>query len=247
MAGEANQSDLILRQARQSLSNQRAGGRRAGSIGRRSAALKREHAFRQLVRVLLAVAGVIFAAMIAGLVLDGIGWTGVIVTMLAIVVAAGVFSSFPKMKVPTLESLGQGDTRSLVGRTEMWLESQRPALPAPAVQLVDQIGLQLDALGQQLDGLDEAAPAAREVRKLVGEHLPGLVSTYTSIPRHLRGEANGGVSPDQRLTESLGKISGEIDSVTRQLASGAIDNLAIQTRFLDYKYGGALDDAAKVD
>ena len=40
--------------------------------------------------------------------------------------------------------------------------------------------------------LDEAAPAAREVRKLVGEHLPGLVSTYTSIPRHLRGEASGG-------------------------------------------------------
>lgn len=247
MAGEANQSDLILRQARQSLSNQRAGGRRAGSIGRRSAALKREHAFRKLVRVLLAVAGVIFAAMVAGLVLDGIGWTGVIVTMLAIVVAAGVFSSFPKLKVPTLESLGQGDTRSLVGRTEMWLESQRPALPAPAVQLVDQIGLQLDALGQQLDGLDEAAPAAREVRKLVGEHLPGLVSTYTSIPRHLRGEASGGASPDQRLTESLGKISGEIDSVTRQLASGAIDNLAIQTRYLDYKYGGALDHAAKVD
>lgn len=247
MAGEANQSDLILRQARQSLSNQRAGGRRAGSIGRRSAALKREHAFRKLVRVLLAVAGVIFAAMVAGLVLDGIGWTGVIVTMLAIVVAAGVFSSFPKLKVPTLESLGQGDTRSLVGRTEMWLESQRPALPAPAVQLVDQIGLQLDALGQQLDGLDEAAPAAREVRKLVGEHLPGLVSTYTSIPRHLRGEASGGASPDQRLAESLGKISGEIDSVTRQLASGAIDNLAIQTRFLDYKYGGALDDATKTD
>lgn len=247
MAGEANQSDLILQQARQSLSNQRAGGRRAGSIGRRSAALKREHAFRKLVRVLLAVAGVIFAAMVAGLVLDGIGWTGVIVTMLAIVVAAGVFSSFPRLKVPTLESLGQGDTRSLVGRTEMWLESQRPALPAPAVQLVDQIGLQLDALGQQLDGLDEAAPAAREVRKLVGEHLPGLVSTYTSIPRHLRGEASGGATPDQRLTESLGKISGEIDSVTRQLASGAIDNLAIQTRYLDYKYGSALDDAAKAD
>ncbi len=247
MAGEANQSDLILQQARQSLSNQRAGGRRAGSIGRRSAALKREHAFRKLVRVLLAVAGVIFAAMVAGLVLDGIGWTGVIVTMLAIVVAAGVFSFFPRLKVPTLESLGQGDTRSLVGRTEMWLESQRPALPAPAVQLVDQIGLQLDALGQQLDGLDEAAPAAREVRKLVGEHLPGLVSTYTSIPRHLRGEASGGATPDQRLTESLGKISGEIDSVTRQLASGAIDNLAIQTRYLDYKYGSALDDAAKAD
>lgn len=245
MAGEANQSDLILQQARQSLAQQRAGGRRAGSIGRRSAALKREHAFRKLVRALLAVGAIVFVAMVAGLILDGIGWTGVIVTLVAMVVAVGVFSSFPRMKVPTLESLGQGDTRTLVGRTEMWLELQRPALPAPAVQLVDQIGLQLDALGLQLDGLDEQAPAAREVRKLVGEHLPGIVSTYTSIPRHLRGEASGGASPDQRLAESLGKISGEIDGVTRQLASGAIDNLAIQTRYLDYKYGSALDEATE--
>ena len=130
--------------------------------------------------------------MVAGLILDGIGWTGVILTMLAAIVAMGVFSTYPKMKVPTLESLAKGDTRSLVGRTEIWLERQRPALPAPAVQLVDQIGLQLDALGQQLDGLDEATPAAREVRQLVGEQLPGLVSNYTKIPRHLRGEAKIG-------------------------------------------------------
>ncbi len=247
MANEAQQSDLILRQARQSLAQQQAGGRRAGSIGRRSAALKREHAFRKLVRVLLALGAIVFAAMVAGLILpSGIGWTGIIVTMLAMVVAMGVFSSYPRMKVPTLESLVQGDTKTLVGRTEMWLERQRPALPAPAVQLVDQIGLQLDALGLQLDGLDESVPAACEVRKLVGEQLPGLVSTYTSIPRHLRAEASGGSSPDQHLTDSLGKISTEIDSVTRQLASGAIDNLAIQTRYLDYKYGGALEDGTKV-
>lgn len=247
MANEAQQSDVILRQARQSLAQQQAGGRRAGSIGRRSAALKREHAYRKALRVVLALAGIVFAAMVAGLILNGIGWGGIIVTMLAMVVAMGVFSTFPKLKAPTLESLVQGDTRTLVGRTEMWLERQRPALPAPAVQLVDQIGLQLDALGLQLDGLDETVPAAREVRKLVGEQLPGLVSTYTSIPRHLRGEANGGSSPDQHLTDSLGKISSEIDSVTRQLASGAIDNLAIQTRYLDYKYGGALEDGTKTE
>ena len=54
-------------------------------------------------------------------------------------------------------------------------------------------------------------------------------------------EARAGGTPDQQLTESLGKISTEIDSVTRQLASGAIDNLAIRTRYLDYKYGGTLD------
>ena len=249
MAGEAHQHQQIMRAAGTSLVNNRDfGGRRGGSIGRRSAAIKREHLFRKLVRAMLALGGVVVAAMVAGLVLDGIGWTGIIVTMLAMVGAVAFFSTFPRIKVPTIESLGTGDTKTLVGRTELWLERQRPALPAPAVQIVDQIGGQLDALGLQLDGLDANTPAARDVRKLVGETLPNLVSTYTSIPRHLRGEAQGGRTPDQQLTESLGKISTEIDSVTRQLAAGAIDNLAIQTRYLDYKYGGeALDSAGKAD
>lgn len=241
MSGEARNSDLILQQARQSLSNQRAGGRRTGSIGQRSAAIKRGHLVRKLVRTILAVGAILFAAMVAGLIVNGIGWNGIIVTMLALIVAVGVFSSFPRMKVPSLNQLGQGDTRTLVGRTELWLERQRPALPASAAQLVDQIGMQLDALGLQLDGLDANTPAALDVRKLVGETLPGLVSTYTSIPRGLRSEASAGRSPDQQLTESLGKISTEIDSVTRQLASGAIDKLSIQTRYLDYKYGDGLE------
>jgi hypothetical protein len=243
VAGEAGESERILREARQSLTHQRAGGRRSGSIGRRSAALKREHALRKLVRIGMATGAIVFGAMVAGLIIDGIGWTGIITAMLGIVAAIAFFGSYPRLKVPTRASLGGGDVRSLVGRTELWLESQRPALPAPAVQLVDQIGLQLDALGLQLDGLDQQAPAAAEVRKLVGEHLPELVSSYTAIPRHLRGEQRAGRTPDQQLTESLGKISTEIDSVTRQLASGALDNLAIQTRYLDYKYGEALAEA----
>jgi hypothetical protein len=237
LAGESRNSDLIITQARQSLAHQRAGGRRVASIGRRSAAMKRQHAFRKLGRIGLAIAGIWLAMMVAGVVLDGIGWTGIIMAIVAAVVAVGVFGRYPRPPVITRETLRGSDVKSLVGRTEMWLERQRPALPAPAVQLVDTIGLQLDALGTQLDGLTDNAPAAVEVRKLVGDHLPELISSYTSIPRHLRGEDQGGRSPDRDLVDSLGKISTEIDSVTRQLASGAIDNLAIKTRYLDYKYG----------
>lgn len=237
MSGEAHKSDMILREARSSLAQQRAGGRRVASIGQRSAALKRQHALKRAKGFGLTVVAIFAAIIGAGIILNGIGITGVILAFAAMMAALLFFAFVPKLKVPTRETLRGGDVKTLVGRTELWLESQRPALPAPAVQLVDTIGLQLDALGTQLDGLDERAPAAVEVRKLVGEHLPELVSTYTSIPRHLRSEASGGASPDQRLTESLGKISTEIDSVTRQLASGAIDNLAIKTRYLDYKYG----------
>ena len=229
-------SERTLAEARASLNNQRAGGRR-NSIGRRSAALKREHRFRKVLRIFMAIVAILVAAMGVGIIIDGIGFTGIMVSALAIFTAIAVFGRYPRLAVPTRAALSGSDVKSLVGRTELWLESQRPALPAPAVQLVDQIGLQLDALGLQLDGLTENAPAAIEVRKLVGQHLPELVSTYTSIPRHLRGEASGGRTPDQQLAESLGKISTEIDSVTRQLASGALDNLAIKTRYLDYKYG----------
>jgi hypothetical protein len=119
--------------------------------------------------------------------------------------------------------------------------AQRPALPAPAVNLIDQIGVQLDGLGLQLEGVDPAEPAVAEVRKLVGEHLPGMVESYRRIPANLRREQRDGRNADQQLTDGLGKISQEIDAVTRQLAAGDLDALAVRGRFLDYKYGDGLE------
>ena len=178
-----------------------------------------------------------------GLAIDGIGFTGIMVVFLAIVAATFLFSSFPKVKIPARADLNTGDVRHMVARTELWLESQRPALPPPAVTLVDKIGTQLDALGLQLETIDPAHPAAQETRKLVGETLPGMVDAYRRIPAHLRREQNAGASPDEQIVESLGKISGEIDQVTRQLAAGALDDLAVRTRYLDYKYGEAGEPA----
>lgn len=237
MASPAQHSDRTLAAASQSLAHQRAGGRRVGSIGRRSAEIKRRHRLKKALNMLMATVAILVAAMIAGLVIDGIGVTGILLTGLAVLGALLLFASFPRLKVPSLSALNSGDVRRMVGNTEMWLEAQRPALPAPAVQLVDRIGVQLDALGLQLEKVDQKEPAVAQVRALVGEQLPGLVSTYTSIPAHLRSEQRAGRSPDDELTDSLGKISSEIDSITRQLADGQIDKLAVTTRYLDYKYG----------
>jgi hypothetical protein len=181
---------------------------------------------------------IVLIAMIAGVVIDGIGFYGIMAAFFAVVAATMLFSNFPKVKVPKRADLNTGDVRQMVARTELWLEHQRPALPPPAVTLVDRIGVQLDALGVQLEGVDPAHPSAREVRKLVGEHLPGMVDSYRKIPAHLRKEERAGRTPDDQLVDSLGKISAEIDSVTRQLADGALDDLAIKTRYLDYRYGG---------
>ena len=89
-----------------------------------------------------------------GIVIDGIGFTGIMVAFLAVVACTFLFSNFPKVRVPKRADLNTGDVRHMVARTELWLESQRPALPPPAVTLVDKIGTQLDALGLQLETVD---------------------------------------------------------------------------------------------
>lgn len=243
MPDSTRQSDVILRDARHSLATQRGGGyhrrRGMGSIGRGSAELKRRNRMTRLKLIGGSLLGIVLAAMVAGVVIDGIGFTGIMIAFLGIVATVFLFSNFPRVKVPSRRDLNTGNVREMVARTELWLENQRPALPPPAITLVNRIGVQLDALGVQLEHIDPAHPAAAETRKLVGETLPGVIDAYRRIPDHLRREERSGATPDQQLTESLGKISEEIDRVTRQLAEGAIDDLAVRTRYLDYRYGAA--------
>jgi hypothetical protein len=245
--GAAHSSDAILAAARASLSDQRAGGRRvvAGpAIGRGSAAIRRAHQWRQMQRMLGWVIAIVVAGWAAGWVLHGIGIAVMVMTALAVVVAMVALARAARpLVVPAIAQLRDAPTPALIGQTQLWLEAQRPALPAPAVLLVDRIGGQLDVLGGQLAGLDSASPAAGQVRQLVAEHLPELVGAYTAIPVPLRHEQRAGQTPDDQLTESLTRISAEIDSVTRQLAEGSLDRLAIQNRFLDYKYGSGPDSA----
>ncbi len=225
--------------AGRSLAVNREGGyhRRAGSIGQGSSRLKAQHLVKKLKRILLAIGGIVIAAMVAGLIVGGIGFTGIMIAMLAIVAAVIGLAFFPRMKPPRLTELNKGSASQMVGRTELWLEAQRPALPPPAARVVDDLGGQRHTLGMQLETVDQNHPAAREVRKLVGEHLPGMIDSYRKVPPHLRKEERAGSTPDEQLAEGLKKISGEIDSVTRQLADGALDDLAIKHRYLDYRYG----------
>lgn len=240
------QSDRVLEEARRVRDDNRAGGRHrrelGRSIGRESRKLKRRHRGRKLRNIALVLFALWVASGVIGTIVNGIGFMGVMALIVASVVAVGVFAKFPRMKVPQRADLTKAaDARQLVGRTELWLEAQRPALPAPAADMVGKIGVQLDALGLQLDGIDPNHPAAREVRTLVGDTLPEMVDSYRRIPQHLRAEQRAGATPDDQLASGLGKISNEIDRVTRQLAEGSLDDLAVKTRYLDYKYGEAID------
>ncbi len=240
MSNLSQDTERVISEGRALLRDNRTGGRHrmAGSIGKGSANAKMKNLVKRAGYFGAAVLAIFVAVSIAGAVLGGIGFWGVVAAFFAVIGAGIVFSQFPKVKVPRRAELAKGNPRQMVARTELWLEAQRPALPPPAIKIVDQLGVQLDALGLQLENVDANHPAAREVRELVGEYIPETIENYRKVPENLRAKAHAGKTADQRLADSLSKLSGEVERVTHRLAEGALDDLAIKDRYLEYRYGG---------
>lgn len=224
-------SDLIISKAEELI-------RRASPEGRAAARRRRERrkqrAIRMMRRVFFLTLAILVAAVAWGLTIGPIGGTGVMAVALGIVLAwVGVvlFSAEPEARV---EELPQVPLKALPHRTEQWLDTQRPALPAPANRLIDQIGVRLEGLAPCVQSLDEREPAAMEVRRLVGEELPELVRGYQRVPQQLRRQG-----PDAQLVEGLRVVESELARMTQQLASGDLDKLATQGKYLELKYRGA--------
>jgi hypothetical protein len=241
MNSPASNSDDILNGAARSLRNVR-----FAPIGTKSQALRRAHFWGKLSKATMAVGAVLIGAGIIGGIIGGIGFWGVMITALLVTTAAYVLMRFPQMPMPTAESLKITDLGTLAGKTEIWLEAQRPALPAPAVSLMQDIGLRLDQLAPQLQTLDDNDPAAREVRKLVGEHLPELINGYKRIPDSLRHKEHAGKTPAQQLVDGLKTIDREIETMTGQISRGELDKLAVRGRYLEIRYDNAAENGQGV-
>ena len=237
MSSPASNSDEILTSASRSLRTIRMGP----PIGMKSRALRRAHFYGKVARAAVAVGVLLVGAGIVGAIIDGIGFWGVMGTGILGAAAAYLLMRYPDMPMPTTESLRQTDLGTLAGKTEIWLEAQRPMLPAPAISIVQDIGVRLDQLAPQLQTLDENDPASREVRKLVGEHLPELINGYKRIPESLRRQDNAGKTPEQQLIDGLTRIDREIETMTGQIARGELDKLATRERFLEIRYDGVAD------
>ncbi len=240
----SSETDIAVEQGKASIARSRA--RRDGariapisrSIGKRSRRVKLRHFGMKLVRVALLWVSLLVAMIAFGLILPGgIGVGGVILLGLAAILGTLGLLMFPRAPVISDHHLIDSDMASLPANTELWLEAQRPALPAPAQTVVDNIGSQLDTLATQLQSLDPREPAAEEVRRLVGEHLPGLIKGYQRVPPAMRATPKaGGRSADEELTDGLRVIEREIRTMSENIASGDLDALATRGRYLEIKY-----------
>ncbi|HKY79884.1 MAG TPA: hypothetical protein VJM09_00245 [Sphingobium sp.] len=182
-----------------------------------------------------AILAILIASAVAGFIVP-LGTTGVMIALSVMIAALLLIAILPAERQVRTEALAQTPLAALPLQTEIWLENQRKALPAPAVTLVDSIGVKLETLGPQLESLSDQEPAAQEIRKLLADHLPELVTGYQSIPLPLRREERQGRVPEQQLVEGLTVIDAEIARMSETLASGDLDKLAVQNRFLELKY-----------
>ena len=233
----SSNSDLIIREAKGALTNQRM----TRHLGERSRLLKRNHWLNKFIRASIGLGAVMLGVSIVGSIIGGLGIVGFSAAVLAAGAVFGGLMVFPKMTAPTPEKILKSDLRTLAGKTEIWLEAQRSSLPAPAQSVLVEIGARLDQLSPQLQHLGENDPAANDIRRLVGEHLPEMVASYQRIPAPMRKEDHGGSTPEQQLVSGLGVISKEIDAITRTIARGELDALATRGRYLELKYEGPGD------
>lgn len=196
---------------------------------------KARSAGRKLVRMLVANALILIAAMALGLFVPLGLFGGLAVMLLMAAVTIGIMLA-PAERVVTEERLRQADVRALPAQTERWLERQRPALPPPARTLVDQIGVRLETLSPQLATVENDGEAAYELRRLIGEQLPAFVGDYCKVPAPLRGQVRNGRTPDKQLVDGLKLIDQEIALITERLAQGNLDSLQTRGRYLEMKY-----------
>ena len=213
---------------------------RVSPEGRKLAARARERRFRHRMRTLgrmgIAFAAIVLAAVLWGVAVGPIGQFGFLAAVVALVVAWVVIVTMSRVAEETPAMLAASDLPELPLRTEAYLQRQRPLLPPPAVRLVESIGARLEALGPQLAALDPREPAATAVRKLLAEELPELIQGYARVPAGLRRTARDGIAPDRQLIEGLSVVDEELGRMSADLASGDLQKLATQGRYLELKY-----------
>ncbi len=225
-------SDRVLADAEAVLRRHSERGR---SLSARARQRRNAGLMRKVKYAFWAVVAVLVAGAVAGFVTP-LGTTGVMIALGVMIAAVLLIALIPTETRVRTEALAETELTALPLKTEIWLENQRKALPAPAVTLVDSIGVKLETLGPQLERLNPQEPAALEVRKLLADHLPELVTGYQSIPEPLRREERNGRVPEKQLIEGLSVIDAEIARMSETLASGDLDKLATQNRFLELKY-----------
>ncbi|RYD61456.1 MAG: hypothetical protein EOP58_14800, partial [Sphingomonadales bacterium] len=96
---------------------------------------------RRVGRIAAADGAILVGAMVFALAVAPLGVMGAFLVGLLLIAATLLFAVLPAGGAPEVEQLGQVPLKALPRTTEAWLDTQRKALPAPVLGLVDSIGV----------------------------------------------------------------------------------------------------------
>lgn len=230
VSGETDQAIGDARRAIERARNAQVVPLQRHPVGRRGGVKTRVALIGAANIAILLVAGIFGAAVMP------LGMFGALAVMLLMAAVTLAIAFAPATPVPSPERIARSEIKALPAATARWLDAQHRLLPAPAVQVAQRIEQRLDTLGVQLAAIDDDAPAAADVRRLVGEQLPEFVRDYQRVPQAMRNAPRNGKTPDQQLVDGLALIEREIGEMSEQLAQGDLDALATRGRFLEIKY-----------
>ncbi|MFQ3596217.1 MAG: hypothetical protein SNJ63_08895 [Sphingomonadaceae bacterium] len=195
---------------------------------------KARNLFNRVLRMLAGMIAVAIGAIVFSQTVMPLGIFGfVIVVPLLMLLVAMLLARFPRSRAENEVALAKAALPALPPRLEEWLDSKRPSLPAPARNEVDRILLELDSLAPQLGKLPAGSREAADARRLMAEHLPRLVDSYEAVPARVRLADR---EADRQLIDGLRVVGDELERLSHRLASGSLDALEIEGRFLESRY-----------
>ncbi len=209
---------------------------------------RRRHRKSRAARVVRAVLWAVFASVAFVPLMFALGftmgWNGIAVLVVALLSTYGGLLHWvlKKPEPPTLPRLSAGSAPSqglalLPARTGEWLDQERDRLPMAAQPQLDSLTDQLEALTPQVAALPADNPSTQQVRRLLGEELPQLISGWHKVPVALRSQPlYGGSTPERQLVDGLDIISKQIARLHEELAKDDLHALATHQRYLDMKY-----------
>ncbi len=206
-----------------------------------------ERGLRSVVTRLVRATGTFFG-LIAALIIYNMssGWMGFLNLLGALVLI--VMASIAVMFLPVRdksavrdETVGpviEGTTivrlDRLARETESWLLERCRALPSQASRSLDRIVGRLRDLQVPLAGVKADSALGGEAQRLIGQHLPSLVTTYISLPP---GERSFDDKTSTDLAQSLAIVADRMDDLCERVAHEKRMGFETERRFIDARYG----------
>lgn len=117
-----------------------------------------------------------------------------------------------------------------------WPTVARVGLPAEATNHLDGIKADLHGVLERWDAVTAQAGVARDVTRIILQHVPETLVLYSQIPDDMRTVSRRQSSPTERVTASLALLDRHLDEVRAAAYKGDLDALVKQSFYLDERY-----------